>query len=138
MSKPSQSKEEAQIESAESNSDSDLETTTDDHPVKLEQQMVFGEDGDLKPDSESVETSLEAFGAEVDHRERSARMAEPAASEFGVDDRTKVTEATESDQRSLFSDVENDQQTLSGDDAANQCLFENESKSDDVDAGNGQ
>lgn len=101
-----------------------------EHSVEVEQQMVFDDTGGLKPDGKSVESSLESFGAEVDHQDRPTRIEEPAASKFGVDDRTEVTGAGKSDQRSLFSDVENDQQTLGGDSAANQCLFESPSESD--------
>lgn len=111
---------------------------SDEHTVEVEQQMVFNGAGDLEPDSESVETSLEAFGADVDHRKRPTRVAEPAASEFGIDDRTKVTGTNEGDQSSLFTDVKNDQQTLEGKDASNQCLFNSEADSDVSDPEEGQ
>ena len=102
-----------------------------EHTISREQQMVFGTDGDLEPDSDSVETSLEAFGAEVDHSEGSGELAKPSATQFGVDDRAQVPQRQnnqESDQRSLFADVESDQQTLGGESAANRCLFENDSE----------
>jgi hypothetical protein len=102
--------------------------------IPREQQMVFGDDGDLEPDSDTVKTSLETFGAEIDHSEGSGRVAKPSATQFGVDDRAHIpqrekTGTEESDQRSLFADVENDQQTLGGESAANRCLFGNDSGS---------
>lgn len=98
------------------------------HSIAREQQMVFGANGDLEPDGETVESSLEAFGADVDHSEGSTRVAEPTASRFGVDDRAETSKRTESDQHSLFADVNDDQQTLGGDDAATRCLFDDDSK----------
>ena len=98
--------------------------------ISREQQMVFGDDGTIEPDGDTVETSLEAFGAEVDHSEGSGRVAKPSATQFGVDDRAQVPQRQtneEGDQRSLFADVESDQQTLGGEDAANRCLFGNDS-----------
>jgi hypothetical protein len=139
MSKSSQTQDEPQVESnsgnpnpdSKSDSDSDPESepaTSENHSVGLEQQMVFSNDGDLEPEDESVETSLEAFGAEVDHSEGSGQVAKPSATQFGVDDRAQVPQRQnneETDQRSLFADVENDQQTLGGENAANRCLFRN-------------
>ena len=72
----------------------------------------------------SVETSLEDFGADVDHRDRDSRLDRPEASEFGVDDRPEVEQTSEGDQSTLFADTAEDQQTLAGDDAADRCLFE--------------
>jgi hypothetical protein len=102
-----------------------------DQPIAREQQMVFGTDGDLEPDGDSVETSLEAFGADVDHSDGSAQVAEPKATRFGVDDRVETSKRTESDQHSLFADVNDDQQTLGGDDAATRCLFGDDSDDDE-------
>lgn len=90
----------------------------------IHQQTAFGEDGQLEVTESSVETSLEDFGADVDHRERDSRIDRPEASEFGVDDRPEVTRSTESDQSNLFAETADDQQTLTGDDAAMQCLFD--------------
>ena len=139
MSQSSQSQENARLES-ESNTESNPESESianGNGSVELEQQMVFGEGGDIKPESGSVETSLESFGAKVDHSEGSGEVAEPRATRFGVDDRAEVPHRRnneESDQRSLFADVENDQQTLGGKSAANRCLFGGQGDiSDDVD-----
>ena len=71
----------------------------------------------------SVETSLEDFGADVDHRDRDSQLDQPEASEFGVD-RPEVEQTSEGDQSTLFADTTEDQQTLAGDDAADRCLFE--------------
>jgi len=71
----------------------------------------------------SVETSLENFGANVDHRDRDSRLGRPEASEFGVDDRPEVEHSSEGDQTSLFADTAEDQQTLTDDDASDRCLF---------------
>ena len=72
----------------------------------------------------SVETSLEDFGADVDHRDCDARLDRPEASEFGVDDRPEVEQSSEGDQSTLFANTAADQQTLAGEQAAGQCLFE--------------
>lgn len=72
----------------------------------------------------SIETSLEDFGADVDHKDRESRIDRPEASQFGIDDRPEIHQSTESDQSTLFIDTAEDQQTLSGDDATTQCLYE--------------
>ena len=103
----------------------------------VSQQYAFsvGKDGDtdgIEPSEESVETDLEAFGANVDHRERDTRIAQPEASSFGIDDRATVTRRDGGEQRALFADAEDDQQTLTGERAASQCLFEShDAESDD-------
>jgi hypothetical protein len=99
--------------------------------LTITQQYSFavGEDGDtdgIEPSEESVETSLEAFGASVDHRERDTRIAQPEASSFGVDDRKTVTRGDGGEQRALFADTDDDQQTLTGERAASQCLFDSD------------
>jgi hypothetical protein len=100
------------------------------------QQYAFavGEDnktgGDIEPAEESVETSLEAFGADVDHRERDTRIDQPEASSFGLDDRKTVTRGDGGEQRALFADTDDDQRTLTGKRAANQCLFESDDGDD--------
>jgi hypothetical protein len=98
-------------------------------PITREQQMVFGTDGEIKSDGDSVETSLEAFGADIGHNDGSTQVAKPKASQFGVDDRAETpSKRSGSDQRSLFADVEDDQQTLGGDAAATRCLFGDDSE----------
>ncbi len=89
---------------------------------EVSQQFAFGEDG-LEPSEENVETSLEHFGAEVDHRERTSRQDQPAASTFGVDDRPTVTRTDSGDQGALFADTAADQRTLTGERASARCLW---------------
>ncbi|AGB33928.1 MULTISPECIES: hypothetical protein [Halobacteriales] len=92
--------------------------------IEIQRQTAFGDDGQLEVTETSVETSLEDFGADVDHRDRDSRLDQPEACEFGVDDRPEVEQTSEGDQSTLFADTDEDQQTLAGDDAAARCLFE--------------
>ena len=92
--------------------------------IQIQRQTAFGDDGQLEVTETSVETSLEDFGVEVDHRDRDSRLDQPEASEFGVDDRPEVERSSESDQSSLFATTTENQQTLTGDKAAARCLFE--------------
>jgi len=55
--------------------------------IEIQRQTAFGDDGQLEVTKTSVETSLEDFGADVDHRDRDSRLDRPEASKFGVDDR---------------------------------------------------
>jgi hypothetical protein len=87
-------------------------------------------DGAIEPAEESVETDLETWGADVDHRERDTRIEQPEASSFGVDDRPEATSSDGGEQGALFADTEDDQQTLTGERAANQCLFESDEQDD--------
>jgi hypothetical protein len=107
-----------------------------DGSPSITQQYSFavGDDGEtdgIEPSEESVETSLETFGADVDHRERDTRIDQPEASSFGVDDRKTVTRGDGGEQHALFADTEDDQQTLTGERAASQCLFESDDQDDD-------
>jgi hypothetical protein len=109
-----------------------------DSSPTITQQYSFavGEDGDtdgIEPTEESVETSLETFGADVDHRERDTRIDQPEASTFGVDDRKTVTHGDGGEQRALFADTDDDQQTLTGERAASQCLFDSDETTDEED-----
>ena len=92
--------------------------------IEIQHQTTFGDDGQLEVVEESVETSLEDFGAEVDHRERDSRLDRPEADQFGVDDRPEVARSSESNQATLFADTADNQQTLTGEEAATRCLFE--------------
>jgi len=89
----------------------------------VQRQMVFAEGGEIEPEEGPVGTSLEDFGAVVDHRERTARIDEPSASEFGIDDRPEVTNTEEGEQSGLFTSVDEDQRTLDGEQAAGQSKF---------------
>jgi hypothetical protein len=92
--------------------------------IEIQRQTAFGDDGQLEITETSVETSLEDFGADVDHRGRDSRLDRPEASEFGVGGRPEVEQTSEGEQSSLFADAAEDQQTLAGDDAAARCPFE--------------
>lgn len=93
--------------------------------IEIQRQTAFGEDGQFEMTETSVETSLEDFGADIDHRDRDSRLDRPESSEFGVDDRPEVVQSSTGDQSTLFADTDANQQTLTGDEAAMQCLFEN-------------
>ena len=92
--------------------------------IEIQRQTAFGDDGQLEVAEKSVETSLEDFGADVDHRDRDSRLDRPEASEFGVDDRPEIVQSSTGEQSTLFADTDADQQTLTGSEAAMQCLFE--------------
>jgi len=107
---------------------------SDKSDISIHQQAVFTDNGDLEPEADSVETSLEAFGAEVDHRQRESELDRPTASEFGVDDRPEANRTDIGEQHSLFADIDSDQQTLEDESAAARFLFEdcvNEPSPDD-------
>ena len=89
----------------------------------FQRQMVFAEDGEIEPEEGPVGTSLEDFGAEVDHRERETRVEQVSASEFGVDDRPEVKPAKSGEQARLFTSAAEDQRTLNGEQAAGRSLF---------------
>ena len=90
----------------------------------MQRQTVFAADGKIEPEEGPIETSLEDYGADVDHRERTARIDEPSASEFGVDDRPEVTNTDDGEQAGLYLMGDPDQQTLDGESAAGQSRFE--------------
>jgi hypothetical protein len=95
---------------------------SDQRPV-VQRQMVFAEDGEIEPEDGPVGTSLEDYGAEVDHREQESRVEQASASEFGIDDRPEVKRADEGEQVGLFTSAEEDQRTLNGEQAAGRSLF---------------
>ena len=77
--------------------------TSEQQRPDVQRQMVFAEDGKIEPEEGPIGTSLEDYGAEVDHRERTTRIDEPSASEFGVDDRPEVTKADTGGRRGCTS-----------------------------------
>lgn len=89
----------------------------------VQRQMVFMEGGEIEPEEGPVGTSLEDYGADVDHRERTTRIDQPSASEFGVDDRLEVTNTEDGEQAGLYLIGDPDQQTLDGESAAGQSRF---------------
>ena len=64
----------------------------------VQRQMVFAEGGEVEPEEGPVGTSLEDFGADVDHRERETQVEQASASELGVDDRPEVKRAKSGEQ----------------------------------------
>ena len=95
---------------------------SDQRPV-VQRQMIFAEDEEIEPEEGPVGTSLEDYGAEVDHRERDTEIGQAIASEFGVDDHPEVQRAGEGEQAGLFTSAAEDQQTLNGEQAAGRSLF---------------
>ena len=89
----------------------------------VQRQMVFAESGEIEPEEGPIGTSLEDYGAEVDHRERATKIDEPSASEFGVDDRPEFTKTDDGEQAGLYLMGDPDQQTLGGEQAAGQSRF---------------
>jgi hypothetical protein len=89
----------------------------------VQRQMVFAEGREIEPEEGPISTSLTDFGAAVDHRERDSRVEQASASKFGVDDRPEVKRAEGGEQAGLFTDADEDQRTLSGEQAAGRSLF---------------
>ncbi|CDK38263.1 hypothetical protein [Halorubrum sp. AJ67] len=108
-------------ESSPANSDST--TGREAFDIAAEQQMTFGDSGELEPAEDAITTTLDQFDVDVDKRERESRLDRPEATGLLCDDRPEVTCSSEGEQANLFADAEEDQQTLSGDNAANQSLF---------------
>jgi hypothetical protein len=75
---------------------------SDQRPV-VQRQMVFAEGGEFEPEEGPIGTSLEDFGAEVDHREHDTKIEQASASEFGIDDRPEVKRAKSDEQAGLFT-----------------------------------
>ena len=99
--------------------------------VSIEQQTQFTTDGSLEVKEENVGTTLDQWGIDVDHRERTTRIDRPEASEFGVDDRQNVKNGRElGEQANLFADTAEDQRTLDGEEAQDQFQFEQQQASD--------
>jgi hypothetical protein len=93
-----------------------------DRPA-VQRQMVFAEDGEIESEEGPVGTSLEDYGAEVDHRERDSQVEQASASEFGIDDRPEVKRAKSDEQAGLFTSAAEEQRTLDGKQAAGRSLF---------------
>ena len=89
----------------------------------VQRQMVFAESGEIEPEEGPVGTSLEDYGAEVDHRERDSQVEQASASEFGIDDRPEVKRAESGEQAGLFTSAAEERRTLDGEQAAGRSLF---------------
>ena len=95
---------------------------SDQRPV-VQRQMVFAESGKIESEEGPVGTSLEDFGADVDHRECDSQVEQASASEFGIDDRPEVRRAESGEQAGLFTSAAEEQRTLDGEQAAGRSLF---------------
>ena len=96
--------------------------TVSERPV-VQRQMVFAEGGKIEPEEGPVGTSLEDFGADIDHHERRNRIEQASASEFGVDGRPEVRRTENGEQEALFTSADEDQRTLRGEQAVSRLLF---------------
>lgn len=104
----------------------DSEDAEGSHEIETQQQMQFGADGSLEPAEETVETTLRQFDVDVSHRDPDTRIERPEASGIMRDDRPEAQSSDGGEQSNLFVDAEEDQQTLDGKNAQNQCLFEDD------------
>lgn len=86
-------------------------------------QVRFTDGGGMEKD-EYTESDLVDWGFAEGEQERETKYLEPEASEFGEDDRAQVEQVGQTEQDSLFMDVEQDQVTLSGGKAANKAKYE--------------
>lgn len=96
------------------------------HKIQTQQQMRFGENGSLELAEETVETTLGQFDVEISNRDPDTQLDRPEASGIMRDDRPEVQSRNAGEQSNLFVGAEEDQITLDGDYAQNQCLFEND------------
>lgn len=110
-------------EGAPSDSEDTPTTGREAFDIAAEQQMTFGSSGELEPAEDAVSTTLDQFDVDVDKRERETRLDRPEATGLLCDDRPEVTRKGGGEQANLFVDAEEDQQTLAGDNAANQSVF---------------
>jgi len=93
-----------------------------------EAEGAQSEESDMKRDSDDAKESLDEFGVEDDARPNNPKLDNPDG-EMEADRRVNRRSDDDDDddvgeQRQLFPDVEDDQATLTGDRARNQCLFE--------------
>ena len=79
--------------------------------------------------------NTKTFSKIVDKLDRNGKLTQAnryldatKASAFGVDDCPQMTGSSESEQSNLFTDAPEDQQTLTSEQAAGQCLFEDEAQ----------
>ena len=100
------------------------------------QQYAFsvGEDGQtdggIESTEESVETSLETFVQRLTTANATPASIGSRRARFGVDDRPSPVTSTEAgEQGTLFADTDDDQRMLTGERAADCCLFETDASS---------
>lgn len=93
-------------------------------------QTGFGDSGELEYVDESFDTSLDQFGADIEPVKESKQEQEQATSilKDDRDNQSKMRESAEdtddSEQGQLFPDVNDGQQTLTGEEAHDRFLFE--------------
>lgn len=109
-----------------SSEDAEPANGVEEHKIQTQQQMRFGDNGSLEPAEETVETTLGQFNVEISHRDPDTRLDRPEASGIMRDDRPEAQSQNEGEQANLFVDAEEDQITLDGDSAQNQCLFKDD------------
>ncbi len=97
---------------------------TEAYDITAQTQMQFGESGTLEPKEDTVEVTLDAFDVDLEKREKETRLDRPEASGLMADDRPELDNRDGGEQANLFADAEEEQQTLGGESAQNQCLFE--------------
>lgn len=107
----------------------DTETTpgTEAFDITAQTQMQFGSSGELEPKEDAVEVTLDQFDVNIDKREKETQLDRPEASGLMADDRPELDTRDGGTQANLFTDAEEEQQTLTGESAQNQCLFSSES-----------
>jgi hypothetical protein len=110
----------------DSSEDTEPANGVEQHKIQTQQQMRFGDNGSLEPAEETVETTLGQFDVEISHRDPDTRLDRPEASGIMRDDRPEAQSQDSGEQANLFVDAEEDQITLDGDSAQNQCLFEDD------------
>ena len=110
----------------DSSEDAEPANGVEQHKIQTQQQMRFGDNGSLEPAEETVETTLGQFNVEISHRDPDTRLDRPEASGIMRDDRPEAQSQDSGEQATLFVDAEEDQITLDGDSAQNQCLFEDD------------
>lgn len=94
--------------------------------IKTEHQMTFNNSGELEISEKTVDTTLDQFDVEVDHRDPTTKIDRPKASGLMVDDRPETKKSKSSEQANLFA--EENQQTLTGKSARDQSLFSDDNK----------
>ena len=124
--KPELNESSEDVATEESSEDPEPTNGVDQHQIQMQQQMRFGDNGSLEPAEETVETTLGQFDVEISHHDPDTRLDRPEASGIMRDDRPEAQSRDTSEQSSLFVDAEENQITLDGDSAQNQCLFEDD------------
>lgn len=108
----------------DSSQDAGSVTGTEAFDITAQTQMQFGESGDLEPKEDTVEVTLDEFDVDVEKREKETQIDRPEASGLMADDRPELDTRDGGEQANLFADAEEEQQTLTGESAQNQCLFD--------------